>query len=89
MQAREAEGRGRIRAAVTQAAPGGIFEEKAAAEPELFDLAQAQQTVARLQDTLLPEERDEIAAAQRGLGDAETKAAAIDEAANCLKEAGM
>jgi hypothetical protein len=87
--AREAEGRGRIRAAVTQAAPGGMFEQRAAEEPGLFDMAQAQQTIARIQGNLLPEERDEIAAAQRGLGDAETKAAAIDEAANCLKEAGM
>jgi hypothetical protein len=87
--AREAEGRGRIRAAVTQAAPGGMFEQRTAEEPGLFDMAQAQQTIARIQGNLLPEERDEIAAAQRGLGDAETKAAAIDEAANCLKEAGL
>jgi hypothetical protein len=60
--------------------------EGAEADPELMA---AQRRMDALGEGLLPEERDEITRVRQGLEVAETKAAAIEEAANCLKEAGL
>ena len=53
------------------------------------ELAAAHERIQQIEGQMLPEERAEVEQMRGGLADAETKAAAIDEAANCLKEAGM
>lgn len=56
------------------------------ADPEI---AAAQQRLQAIDQTLLPEERMEIEQAHAAIATAKAKASAIDEAANCLKEAGL
>jgi hypothetical protein len=53
------------------------------------ELAAAHERIQQIEGGLLPEERAELEQVRGGLADAETKSAAINEAANCLKEAGM
>ena len=65
-----------------------IAEPKPLAETDP-ELAAAHEQIQQIEGQLLPEERAELEQVRGGLADAETKAAAIDEAANCLKEAGM
>jgi hypothetical protein len=53
------------------------------------ELAAAHKRIQQIEGGLLPEERAELEQVRGGLADAETKSAAINEAANCLKEAGL
>jgi hypothetical protein len=53
------------------------------------ELAAAHDRIDQLQGSLLPEERAELEQARGGLADADQHAAAIDEAAACLKGSGL
>ena len=79
------------RGAGEQQEAGGMFARPTAEEPGLFDaeIADAQAQLQKIEADLLPEERDEIRAAQTGIEEADAKAAAIEEAAACLKDTGI
>ena len=85
----EAEAKKRAAAGEEEAAPAArpppAPGEQAAAAPPDPEMEAAMQRLSDLQDDLEPEDRAAIADAGRATAEAEQKAAAIDEAANCLK----